>query len=280
MDKDEVRNWVLFGGLSIAFTLACVGLLLGPGLRLAVDKAVDRLPPKLEDELGAKLLGQLFEKQASKDPALKAVLQACAEKLPLEGEQRKYTVLLIEDKTLNAFALPGGHLILHRGLLDSLQDQSELFFVLGHEAGHVQGRHFLKRLAHSAGIGLALAVLLGDPSGMAAVLAEGGQELLQRGYGRKEEEASDDAGLATLRRLGLDPLGASRAMQRLMDAGGSSAVPEFLSTHPDTAKRKARLEAAAGSGSAALGGAVLSDEQWSILKRAPKGAGTKEEKQP
>ncbi len=274
MDDEEIRNWILLGGFSVVFTIALAFLALGPGLDWALGKAVDRLPLNAEEKLGGKLFDALVKAQANDDPALAAVLKRCAKPLAEPGEERKYQVLVVEDAQVNAFALPGGSLVLHRGLLDKLQDESELFGVLGHEAGHVRKRHFLKRLARAAGLGVGFAILLGDTSGILAVLADGSQELLLKGYGRAEETAADDIGLATLKRLKLDPHGMPRLMLRLQEAEGKDGVtvPELLSSHPATLKRRVRLEERLKGVPARAEARILSAEDWAVLKRKGKPA--------
>lgn len=270
MDKEEIRNWLLFGGLSVAFTIGAVIAAFGPGMDWALGKAVDKLPLSMEEKLGGKLLDAIYKTQASDDPELKAVLKKAAKPLAEDGEERHYQVLVMEDPQVNAFALPGGTLVLNRGLLDKLQDESELYAVLGHEAGHVRQRHFLKRLARAAGLGVGFAILLGDTSGLLAVLADGSQELLLKGYGRKEEERADDAGLATLKRLKLDPHGVLRLMERLQESEGSGlTVPELLSTHPATQKRMARLKKALEGVPVGAKSARLSAADWAVLKKKP-----------
>lgn len=275
MEKDEIRNWMLFGGVSLLFTVFVIYLLLGPGLGYAMDAAVERLPLDTEAKIGGKLLETMVTAQVETPAALKPVLAHCAKALPLDGEGRSYKILVMEDAEVNAFALPGGTLVIHRGLLDKLQDESELFGVLGHEAGHVQQRHFLKQVARTAGLGLGLSLLIGHNSGLISVLADGGRELLLKGYGRKEETAADDAGLALLKRLGLDPWGMPRLMQRLQEAEGPGlTLPELLSTHPATPKRRERLEGLLKGVPAKAAKHYLSADEWAALKRknAPKRA--------
>jgi len=265
LQRDEIRNWIIYGSISLLLTIGTVVLALGPGLNLVMQRAVQRLPLSIENDLGGRLLGHLVRADANQDPELKVILQKCAGALREPGEEREYEVLLVENPEVNAFALPGGHLVLYRGLVDKLQDQHELMSVLGHEAGHVRHRHFLQRLARAASIGAVFTLLAGDTTGLVAVMFDSGKELLQKGYSRTEEQVADDEGLKTLQRLGLDTHGADRAMQRLIDAGGGNLLPEVLSTHPDTESRRQRLMLAAQAlpqGTKVL----LTPAEWTRLK--------------
>jgi predicted Zn-dependent protease len=273
MDKREIRNWVIFGGASITITIAAVIFALGPGLRWATDTAVDALPIEFESEVAGSFLDSGMVRGASKDPEVVAALARIALLLPDAGDPRRYTVHLVEDTLLNAFALPGGTIVINRGMMMRLQDESELFAVLGHEAGHVRKRHFLKRVARQLGLAAGAALLIGDAGGVTSVIAGAGKDLVQLGHGRAAEEEADDEGLATLRRLRLDPQGMVRLLGHLKAADkGVGKTPEFISTHPSADRRIVRVQdalAALLATPAGPQGRVLTDAEWSALKQHP-----------
>lgn len=273
MDKREVRNWVIFGGASVIITIAAVIFALGPGLRWATDTAVEALPLEFESEVAGSFVDSSLVRGASRDPEVVAALARIALLLPDAADPRTYTIHLVEDTLLNAFALPGGTIVINRGMMDRLGDESELFAVLGHEAGHVRKRHFLKRVARQLGLAAGVALLLGDAGGVTSVIAGAGKDLVQLGHGRAAEEESDDEGLATLRRLRLDPQGMVRLLGHLKEADkGVGRTPEFISTHPSAERRIARVQEALAALPAASQGAldrVLTDAEWTALKRRP-----------
>jgi predicted Zn-dependent protease len=269
MDKREVRNWVLFGGFSVLLTVAAIIFALGPGLRWATDTAVDALPIDLETEIGASFGDSSFVRDASRDPAVVAVLARVAAVLPDAADPRTYRIYLVEDTLINAFALPGGTLVLNRGLLDRMDDEAELFAVLGHEAGHVRKRHFLKRIARQLGLAAGVGLVLGDAGGVTSVIAGAGKDLVALGHGRAAEEEADDEGLATLERLRLDPQGMVRLLGHLQQADRGGRTPEFISTHPSAERRIARVKAALADRPAAPPDRVLTDAEWAILKQHP-----------
>lgn len=155
--------------------------------------------------------------------------------------------LLADSRTVNAFALPGGQIFLTDGLLKLLRTDDEIAGVLGHEAGHVVGRHSNEQMAKarlSQGLVGAVVVAGGDEYGMAAgQVAQFVSQLKNTAYGRDHEIESDRLGVRFLNRAGYDPRAMIRVMEVLQEAAGGRAPPEFLSTHPDPGHRIERIEA-------------------------------------
>jgi predicted Zn-dependent protease len=158
--------------------------------------------------------------------------------------------VLKDPRTVNAFALPGGPIFITRALLDRLQNEAQLAGVLGHEIGHVVGRHSAEHIAKSQlaqGLVGAVGVATSDDRGgqggaqLAAVVAQ----LIQLRYGRNDELESDSLGVNFMSEAGYDP----RVLIEVMDileksGGGGGPRPEFLSTHPDPGNRRARIQEA------------------------------------
>jgi beta-barrel assembly-enhancing protease len=252
-----VAAWVL--GL-----LAVFGL--GWGLDPLLDLALRQVPPSMDKRLGEDLAESL-QARAEHSPQLSGALRRLAR--AIEPEAGSVRILVMDDGLANAFALPGGTLILHRGLLHRLGDQSELYALLGHEAEHLRARHAMRRLARAAALGVLSAAVLGDGSGIAALLAQQGKELSLLRHSRQEELDADAAAIRLLTRLQLDPYGAVRLMQRLHDAHDGPRPPLILSTHPDSVERIARLKALAQAAPPAQKKGLLSREDWQALTRAP-----------
>lgn len=267
MNKDELRNWILFGGASVILTIGAIIFALGPGLRWATDTAVDALPLEFESQIGMTAVDSGLVRNALDDPERVAVLERIAKLLNDAGDARKYRITIVRDTVLNAFALPGGQLVLHSGLMAKMRDESELFAVLGHEAGHVKHRHSLKQVARQLGLYAGVSLVLGDAGGVTNVLAGAGRELVNLGHGRREEEEADDEGVATLRRLKLDQDGMVRLLEHLQAAGGvGNKIPEFISSHPNPANRIARIRAEIKAlPPAGARERILTDEEWRVL---------------
>ncbi len=150
--------------------------------------------------------------------------------------------LLADPETINAFALPGGQIFITYALYSRLENEDQLAGVLGHEIGHVLGRHSAERIAEGefwqtisqgASVGA-------DAGGLVAGI---GQNVLL-GNGRGDELESDDLGVRFMIKAGYDPYQMIDVMEILKAAAGPSRVPEFQSTHPDPDNRMEKIREA------------------------------------
>lgn len=152
--------------------------------------------------------------------------------------------LLADQKTVNAFALPGGQVFITRALFDRLETEGQLAGVIGHEIGHVIERHGAQQLAkQNLTQGLVSATGVAADSYDAARLAQAVGSMVNMKYGRDDELESDAWGVELLSRAGYDPRALVGVMRVLAQAGGGSQ-PEFFSTHPNPDHRTERIEAA------------------------------------
>jgi predicted Zn-dependent protease len=221
-----------------------------PGLSAADRRAGAASHPQLVAQFGGEYKGR----QAAyvRDVGRRIALQS-----GLATRPEDYTVTLLNSNVNNAFAVPGGYVYVTRQLVALMNDEAELAFVLGHEIGHVAGRHAEKRNQRSviAGVGAALfGVLTG--SSLLGDLAGTGAQIYSLSYSRDQEREADSLGIRYLARAGYDPdasgdilseLGAQTALEARL-AGKSDREPTgWLSTHPANAERVARIrkEAAA-----------------------------------
>jgi predicted Zn-dependent protease len=148
---------------------------------------------------------------------------------------------VVNSTQINAFAVPGGYIYLTRGLLFRMTNEAQLAGVLGHEAGHIAGRHSAKQLGRartaqglSAVVGVVGGIFgygwAGDVTGAVAALS-------MMSYSRDQEYDADMAGLRYMTQAGYNPLGLVQLMTILQSAGGGKGAPEFLSTHPNPGNR-------------------------------------------
>jgi predicted Zn-dependent protease len=152
--------------------------------------------------------------------------------------------VLADEKTVNAFALPGGQCFITMGLLAKLKNADQLAGVMGHEIGHVIHRHGAERQASQGFIqGLLQSVLIGaggDPSltNVAGMVAQ--YKSMQ--YGREQELESDDFGVRVMVESGYNPENLIGVMDILEEASGGQRVPEFQSTHPSPENRRQKIK--------------------------------------
>ncbi|MGB3619601.1 MAG: M48 family metallopeptidase [Catalinimonas sp.] len=159
--------------------------------------------------------------------------------------------LLADDQTVNAFALPGGQVFITAALLARFDTEDQLAGVLGHEIGHVVGRHSAEQMAKTKltqGLTGAAVIATYDPSNpstqqSAAMAAMVGQ-MVNMKHGREDELESDELGVRFMIESGYDPRALIDVMRILAEAGGGSRQPEFFSTHPNPDNRIANIEEA------------------------------------
>jgi beta-barrel assembly-enhancing protease len=230
----------LIAGLLAAAVLVAAGWLFLT--RLAPDLIAATLPPASERLIGQAAATQLLAGEQTIDagPAADAV-RGIAARLVAAIEANpgyEFDVRLLESDLVNAAALPGGTIVVYSGLLAESRSAEEVAGVLAHEICHVLHRDSLRQLIGRLGSGALLGFVLGGGD-LAGLAAQAG-ELDHLAYGRDQERAADRGGVALLARAGLPPQALPAFFERLQvrDAG---QLPEFLSTHPDTAARIAEL---------------------------------------
>jgi beta-barrel assembly-enhancing protease len=155
--------------------------------------------------------------------------------------------LLADDKTINAFALPGGQVFITYALFAQLENEDQLAGVLGHEIGHVVARHSAERMAQSEltqGLTGAATVAVSGGGMNNGAVAQMVANMISLKYGRSQELQSDDLGVRFMCEAGYDPKNLIGVMEILKKSAGPNRTPEFQSSHPDPENRKeAILEA-------------------------------------
>jgi hypothetical protein len=165
-----------------------------------------------------------------------------------QADDYPYSFTLINDDSINAFALPGGPIFVHSGLIEAADNEGHVVGVLAHEIGHVALRHATNQASKANLIQLP-AVLAGAAIGQESVLAQLGQLGLGLGvnslllkYSRDAERQADAFGARLMAQAGYNPLEMARFFEKLEAEGGPRA-PEFLSSHPNPGNRVALVQA-------------------------------------
>jgi len=224
--------------------LVGVLVLAGVVITLGVDLAVRLIPPDFE----SRAFQAFAPGEAEADPPVAVrvrTAQGILDSLARHWPDAPYTfrVRLLDEEVLNAAALPGGWVLVTRGLLETAESENELAFVLGHELGHFHGRHHLRRLGRQAVYGLALAAVLGR-SGGAQSLGSVTGELTSRGFDRGQEREADAFGLELIAAEYGHAAGSTAFFERI-DAPGGPGLERFVayfSTHPGGRERIAEIE--------------------------------------
>lgn len=229
----------------------------------------ERMAMALPPEMDAKLGDPMFEGMKADlaiDQARSATLQAFADKLVI-APTFHLRLHLVDDPQVNAFAMPGGHIVVYTGILDKMTGPGELAALLAHEGTHVEKRHSTRGIARDLSGSLFLSLLLGDMGGLAGAVAQKGDELKGLSYSRDLETEADTIGIRRMHANGVDPQGMVDLLELLESEAGD--IPEgasFLSSHPLT---KDRISTAR-SGVAAMGPPVEAppalDSLFQVLK--------------
>lgn len=146
-----------------------------------------------------------------------------------------YTV--IEDESVNAFALPGGYIYITTGMLKNLETEAQLAAILAHETLHVTARHSAADMSRQTLIGAAISIATNEDTASAMRAVKTIAQLENLGYSRKQEKQADLYGLDYLVRAGYDPYAMAETME-ILDELNKSRSLEFFSTHPNPANRR------------------------------------------
>lgn len=163
----------------------------------------------------------------------------------------QYTFYVVNAPEVNAFAVPGGHIYVNRGLIERSDNMSELAGVLAHEIGHVALRHGIEQWQRAqtanATLGVLYGVLLGrNPSGIEQVAIQGGGTAIFAGYSREAEREADVTAIQYLMASGIHPNGLVTMFEKLMAERqrNPGAVERWFSTHPTSQERVDNTRAA------------------------------------
>jgi predicted Zn-dependent protease len=193
--------------------------------------------PQMTQQYGGLYSNENFQNLVD-DVGNKLISSSIANNTPYEYEFH----LLSDEKTINAFALPGGQIFITYALFSKLENEDQLAGVLGHEIGHVLGRHSAERIAESE-FWQTLTTGASVGADMGGVVSGIGQQTLLKN-GRGDELESDDLGVLFMLSANFDPEEMVDVMEILKDAAGPNRVPEFQSSHPDPDNRIDKIRAA------------------------------------
>lgn len=239
--------------LTLLAALAIIGITAALylwGIPAMAALVASHVPVSWEERLGQAVVEHLAPPgNRCVDPTRAQVIDDIIATLikPLPGQPYTFRVIVVNDPTLNAFAAPGGYIVLFRGLLERTRTAEELAGVLAHELQHILKRHATRALLQHASTGLLLAALAGDASGAMAYGLESARTLGMLQYSRRNEEEADTEGMRMLVAAGIDPAGMIAFFELLRKEDGEApAFLKYLSTHPSTEDRIERLKSLAG----------------------------------
>lgn len=248
----RIFNWSVLG--TVASLVVAVPLLLVLYMDVVTGWIAPTLPAEWEQSLGESALAQYKIGQPMIDGEdAQASLEALTAPLLNHADSSRYDfhIYIANDAELNAFALPGGYIVLNSGLLLRAESADEVLGVLAHEISHVTEQHGVRQIMARAGLALTVQALLGDVNGMMAMIATATPMLLSQSYSRDFESAADEHGFALLEQADINPQGLVSFFEKIieeekarlaqMEDDDSKAVMAnlmpLLSSHPATEER-------------------------------------------
>ena len=237
-NKSKISNFFVFIFVVISLS-GCVTI---------YNPATQRRETLLIDTQEEVLLGGDMDQEIQKklkvlvDPQMQHRLDIIGNKVASASDRTdlSYQFRIVNDKELNAFAIPGGFIYVNSGLMN-VANNDELACVLGHELGHIAARHSVKRLQTTLGYQIIMSIALGiggnTSMGQATDVVF---SLVNLGYSRKDESLADRLSVKYARRAGFNPYGAVTFFEKLKkeaQAQGPNFNLVFLSSHPPIEER-------------------------------------------
>ena len=236
--KTALKITVLF--LMLSFCCGCVTI-YNPATERRESLLIDT---RQEVSMGQEMDAQLRKKlKVSQNPAYQRRLEAIGQRIAAASDRqdlREYFAV-VNDKELNAFAIPGGYIYVNSGLMEAADD-NELACVIAHETGHVAARHSVKKLQAVLGYQLIVGLALGlsGQQGVTLQALDVVFNLINLGYSRKDEFLADKLAVRYAKRAGFNPYGMVTFFEKLQQEAqrkGQGFNLVYLSSHPPIAER-------------------------------------------
>ena len=174
----------------------------------------------------------------------------------------RFRVTVVNEKTVNAFAAPGGYIVVFRGLIDSSSDADGLAGVMAHEMGHVIERHGLENLVKALGLSFVMGALIGDTSGFGTIATDMAQSLVTSKFSRDAEREADRVAVQMLNRTNISGRGFQAFFQTMAGKAepGKETIGRYFASHPATGGR-ARFVSEHATGT----GRAMSATEWQAI---------------
>lgn len=219
----------LAAGLAVAAMIATIGAIL-----ILPDRLARHIPLSMERRLGEGLDGPLNATRCT-SPDGTAALARLVDRIDPDARRDGLTVNVVNLDAVNAITLPGGRILLFRGLLGSTPDSDAVAGILAHEIAHARRRHIASALVRQLGFGAIVAMVGGPIAGQA-------NTLVNLRFSRGAESEADADSLAALLRANISPRPTAAALRGFEAKEGG--IPAFLSDHPASAGRARAFDAA------------------------------------
>lgn len=241
-------SW-LHAGLALLLSLGFVAGFYLWGLPYAAEQAAAKIPgyllTKMDQQFFDNVIGQALFKPSNLSPQRRQTLVDKIQAMHLPALNIKPDSIQFRSSPAigaNAFALPGGSMVLLDELVNLASDDDEIIAVVTHEIGHVSGRHALRQMFQASAVGLLMAWYIGDTS---SLLATAPTMLLETRYSRQFEQDADEFAARTLAANGIPAAKLADILEKMEISARDQpdakqefgSIPDYLSTHPNTGQR-------------------------------------------
>lgn len=238
------RQWLL--GTTCLVVLLAVVVASYFGIRYGATAAVQALPTSVDIKIGETAFSSMDLGGPKIDDqivvgAMQSIVDRLAPHAAIDGLE--FEIHVVQSPMINAFALPGGTMVVYTGLIENADNAEQVASVLAHEMAHATKRHGLQRIARSMGIWAGVSLLIGDVGGLIGAGADLFQIASVNSYSRGQETEADEEGARMMHAAGINPSEMAKFFEMLEAEHGD--VPDFfawISTHPDHGARIASVE--------------------------------------
>ncbi len=254
--QKHLLSWGIVVGVCIL--VVAIPLLLILRMDLITGVIAKKIPAEWEQQMGDATIAQyqlgkevMDDKQTDKLllPLVKPLIDA------LDNSPYHYHFHIVNEGSLNAFALPGGQVMIHSALILRANSAEELLGVIAHEINHVEQQHGLRNVIGATGIYVIAGAVFGDATGILAVLSGAAPLLLNQSYSRRFETEADVTGFALLQKAKINPSGLASFFEKMIEEEKkqlekiedkdnremAQKALQFLSTHPASEERIEKL---------------------------------------
>jgi Zn-dependent protease with chaperone function len=237
--------------ITVGFLVGClvIAILGTASVKLMVRALVSRIPPKFEQDLGDKFFAELQQEETFiQDTNLQAKVDLAITPLlsSLPTNQIQFRFHIMEMPIANAFAIPGGHVVVTTGLLKLVDRPEELAGAVAHEIAHVTQKHMFRQIISAMGPALLFQLFMGNQGGLVGALGAGSQLLMTQSFSQEYELEADAVGWNYLVTAHIDPRGLTDILRKLKAEEDKERFGDIeiaaLRSHPNTQKRIDRLE--------------------------------------
>lgn len=255
--RDQIRAFESSGDfkrrikltLGVLGSFAILALVVSTLSGIGVRAILTRIPPEWEQKVGDDLIAEIKQEETFVyEPKLLAKLdRAVAPLLKANASSAvQYKFYILQDPLANAFALPGGHVVVTTRLLELAETPEELAGVIAHEIAHVTQKHGFRKIISAAGPYVIFRVFLGNSAGILPILGQSSELLVRQSFSQEYELEADEVGWESLVAAHVDPRGLASMLRKLQAEyqGIMDAAPRLnaFSSHPAIKKRVQRLD--------------------------------------